>query len=55
MRKLWIDNLAGPFGGMKRSGNGRELGIEGLEEFTETNHVHWDYANQIKPWWYPLA
>ena len=49
-----IDNLAGPFGGMKRSGIELELGIEGFEEFTETKHVHWDYANQIKSWWYPL-
>lgn len=48
-----IDNLAGPFGGMKRSGIGRELGEEGFEEFLETKHVHWEVEGGIKPWWYP--
>ncbi len=48
-----IDNLAGPFGGMKRSGLGRELGLEGFESFLETKHVHWDLESAIKPWWYP--
>jgi betaine-aldehyde dehydrogenase len=57
---IWIndpltDNLAGPFGGMKQSGVGRELGEEGLEEFLETKHVHWDFEMQRKPWWYPYG
>ncbi len=48
-----IDNVAGPFGGMKRSGLGRELGLEGFEDFRETKHVHWEMEPGIKPWWYP--
>ncbi len=46
------DNDAGPFGGMKFSGGARELGEEGLEAFLETKHVHWDFAQERKPWWF---
>jgi betaine-aldehyde dehydrogenase len=49
------DNDAGPFGGMKLSGNARELGPEGLEAFRETKHVHLDARAERKPWWYPYA
>lgn len=57
---LWVndpltDNDAGPFGGMKMSGNGRELGEEGLDEFRETKHLHWDFEGGAKPWWYPYG
>jgi acyl-CoA reductase-like NAD-dependent aldehyde dehydrogenase len=55
---IWIndpltDNYAGPFGGMKMSGLGRELGEEGLEEFWQTKHVHWDIEGGVKEYWYP--
>jgi acyl-CoA reductase-like NAD-dependent aldehyde dehydrogenase len=49
------DNDAGPFGGMKMSGNARELGPEGLESFRETKHVHLDGRANRKPWWYPYG
>jgi betaine-aldehyde dehydrogenase len=57
---VWIndpltDNYAGPFGGMKMSGNARELGNEGLESFLETKHVHWDFSDEIKDYWYPYS
>jgi acyl-CoA reductase-like NAD-dependent aldehyde dehydrogenase len=55
---VWIndpltDNYAGPFGGMKMTGGGRELGPEGLETFLETKHVHWDFSQDPKDWWFP--
>src|SRR2546425_9643191 len=55
---FWIndpltDNDAGPFGGMRMSGFGRELGAEGLEAFRDTKHVHLDYKIEAKPYWYP--
>lgn len=36
-----------PFGGMKQSGFGRELGIDGLKEYTQIKAVHWNYGEQI--------
>ena len=55
---FWIndpltDNDAAPFGGMRKSGMGRELGEEGLDAFRETKHVHLDYACEAKPFWFP--
>jgi len=55
---IWIndpltDNYAGPFGGMRMSGGCRELGQEGLDEFRATKHVHWDFSDAPKPFWYP--
>ncbi|MEA2462253.1 MAG: hypothetical protein QOH90_2430, partial [Actinomycetota bacterium] len=49
------DNEAAPFGGMKASGNGRELGIEGLDDFRQAKHVHIDTKMDAKAWWYPYA
>jgi acyl-CoA reductase-like NAD-dependent aldehyde dehydrogenase len=55
---FWIndpltDNDAGPFGGMRWSGIGRELGEEGLDAFREPKHVHLDYVMESKFYWYP--
>ncbi|HUR94966.1 MAG TPA: aldehyde dehydrogenase family protein [Gemmatimonadales bacterium] len=55
---FWIndpltDNDAAPFGGMRWSGIGRELGEEGLDAFREPKHVHLDYVMERKSYWYP--
>lgn len=55
---FWIndpltDNDAAPFGGMRLSGVGRELGEEGLDAYREPKHVHLDYVMEAKNYWYP--
>lgn len=47
-----VDNLAAPFGGMRASGNARELGPEALDGFTRPRHVHWNLDLVRKPWWF---
>ncbi len=49
------DNDAAPFGGMRKSGMGRELGEEGLDAFREPKHVHIDYVQEKKSSWFPYA
>jgi acyl-CoA reductase-like NAD-dependent aldehyde dehydrogenase len=39
-------STAAPFGGVKLSGIGRELGVEGFEAFRESKHVHWAFTRQ---------
>jgi acyl-CoA reductase-like NAD-dependent aldehyde dehydrogenase len=57
---FWIndpltDNDAAPFGGMRHSGIGRELGQEGLDAFREPKHVHLDYKMERKTFWFPYS
>lgn len=57
---IWVndpltDNMAGPFGGMKYTGGGRELGQDGLDAFLQSKHVHWDLSQDAKDWWYPYG
>ncbi len=51
-----LDNDAGPFGGTKLSGMGRQLGPEGLETFRKTKLVWIDPACGTQDfWWFPYA
>jgi betaine-aldehyde dehydrogenase len=51
-----LDNDAGPFGGRKMSGTGRQLGAEGLETFRHTKLVMIDPAASAHDfWWFPYS
>ena len=51
---IWVNTFGGfyneaPFGGYKQSGFGRELGKEGLQEYTQIKHVNIDLSPGGKP------
>ncbi len=55
---VWINEYhllsdRAPFGGYKQSGIGREFGPEGINEYTETKHIHIDeIKDRSKKFWY---
>jgi len=54
---IWINdhhliNCVAPFGGYKQSGNGREHGIYGLNEYSEVKHVHFDLTGGVDQKWF---
>jgi acyl-CoA reductase-like NAD-dependent aldehyde dehydrogenase len=55
---VWINdfhliNALAPFGGYKQSGVGRELGPQGLLEYTQAKHIHVDLAlDRSRKFWY---
>jgi len=52
---VWINDFnvyfaEAPWGGYKQSGNGRELGRAGYEEYTELKHIYQNFGNEPINW-----
>ena len=55
MGTVWINDFNiyfphAPWGGYKQSGNGRELGVMGLEEYQETKHIFQNLKPETMNW-----
>ncbi len=55
MGTVWINDFnvyfaQAPWGGYKQSGIGRELGKQGLEEYTEVKHIYQNFATEPVGW-----
>ena len=55
MGTVWINDFnvfftQAPWGGYKQSGIGRELGTQGLDEYTETKHVYHNIDPKPSHW-----
>ena len=53
---IWINHFGtypseAPFGGYKESGNGRDLGLESLQEYMETKNVHVHIGERFDDWY----
>ena len=56
---IWINDFhpyvpQAEWGGMKRSGIGRELGLQGLDEYRETKHI-WHNIDPKPQYWFPRS
>lgn len=52
INSVLMDNNAGPFGGTRQSGFGREMGEEGFEAYLQTKHVSIDHRLTRQSWWF---
>jgi len=58
---VWVNewhllNERAPFGGYKQSGIGREFGVDGIREYTESKHIHIDEVGlREKKTWYSVV
>lgn len=58
---VWINEInvaypSCPWGGTSMSGFGKELGKEGIFEYTSLKHINVDYsASRTRDWWFPYG